>query len=412
MVNLIRVTPKMVNLFLTETEMEVFCDLPEEVVMEILLRLPTESLMRFKCVKRSWYALIGDPAFAAKHLRIHHSNNNNMVSSFPSLFVRYLRVHSLLKCEIVQEFSILNLVNDDNGGVRSVVENFELPVIPGGKSLRLVSQCDGIILLAQLEANIALLWNPAIREFKVLQNSCFPNGFVILGVGFGYDCRAKDYKAVRIVSSVNPNDANHSRAEVYTLGTDSWREIKLHIKVDFIPGDRRQVYCKGVYYWWIQNHTNMILSFDMCDEEFHEITVPVNVEMAEGMPSALAVWNDSLALLISPLQRGVPKLIEMWVMDDCFGGIKRFSWTKHLVIETPSSISNPVAFWNSDELLMEKTYWKSNRFRTEMLVSYNVHTQKVRNLPICGVLPGSSIAFSFVKSLISVKGGANPLQRI
>ncbi|KAF3453052.1 hypothetical protein FNV43_RR03485 [Rhamnella rubrinervis] len=400
--------------------MAVFCDLPEEVVTEILLRLPLESLIRFKCVKRSWYALISDPAFVAKHLRLHHCNNYNKVSSSPSLFVRYLRVNSLLRREIVQEFSILNLVNDDdngeNGRVNSVVENFELPVIPGGKSLRLVSQCDGIILLAHLEANIALLWNPAIREFKVLQNSCFPDGFVILGVGFGYDCRANDYKAVRIVSSVNPNDGNHSRAEVYTLGTDSWREIKLHIKVGFIPGDRREVYCKGAYYWWIQNHirTNMILSFDMCDEEFHEITVPVNVEMAEGMPSTLAVWNDSLALFISPLQRGVSKLIDMWVMDDCFGGVKRFSWTKHLVIETPSGISIPVAFWSSDELLMAKTYWKSDQtgFHTEMLVSYNLHTQKVRNLPICGVLPGSAIAFSFVKSLISVKGGTNPLQRL
>lgn len=399
--------------------MGVFCDLPKDVVREILLRLPPESLIRFKCVKRSWNELISDPAFVAEHL--HYSNNKNNASSSPSLFVRCLRVHSLLRREIVQEFSMLNLLNedcsDDNGGVHhSVVENFTLPIVPGGESVRPVSQCDGIILLADRLENIVSLWNPAIREFKVLQNSCFADGFVVVGVGFGKDCRANAYKAVRIVSSVNPNDVSPSRAEVYTLGSDSWREIKMPIRVGYIPSDCKQIYCKGVYYWWIWNHKKMILSFDMCDEEFHEITVPVNVEMVEVDSCTLAVWNDSPALLFSPLQREVPKLIEMWVMDDCFGGVKGcFSWTKHLVFEAPSDISIPVAFRNGDELLMEKTYWKSDRsvfsydVHTQMLVSYNLHTQKVRNLQFCGLLPASSLAFSYVKSLISVKGGTSPL---
>nr|TKW35368.1 hypothetical protein SEVIR_2G366600v2 [Setaria viridis] len=36
--------------------------LPQDLVVEILSRLPTKSLCRFKCVSRSWHALISDPA--------------------------------------------------------------------------------------------------------------------------------------------------------------------------------------------------------------------------------------------------------------------------------------------------------------------------------------------------------------
>ena len=39
-----------------------------DVVIQILLKLPPESLLRFKSVCKSWYALINDPKFVTKHL--------------------------------------------------------------------------------------------------------------------------------------------------------------------------------------------------------------------------------------------------------------------------------------------------------------------------------------------------------
>lgn len=40
--------------------------LPDELVVEILERVPANSLCRFKCVSRSWRRLICDPAHRAK----------------------------------------------------------------------------------------------------------------------------------------------------------------------------------------------------------------------------------------------------------------------------------------------------------------------------------------------------------
>ncbi|KAL6641801.1 hypothetical protein ACP70R_019982 [Stipagrostis hirtigluma subsp. patula] len=41
-------------------------DLPDDLIVEILARLPAKSLRRFTCVSRSWRALIADPAHRAR----------------------------------------------------------------------------------------------------------------------------------------------------------------------------------------------------------------------------------------------------------------------------------------------------------------------------------------------------------
>ncbi|MCI24237.1 F-box/kelch-repeat protein, partial [Trifolium medium] len=44
--------------------------LPEELIIQILLRLPVRSLLEFKCVCKSWKTRISDPKFAKSHLEI------------------------------------------------------------------------------------------------------------------------------------------------------------------------------------------------------------------------------------------------------------------------------------------------------------------------------------------------------
>ncbi|KAL3726849.1 hypothetical protein ACJRO7_031707 [Eucalyptus globulus] len=41
----------------------------EEIIIDILLRLPAPSLVRFKCVCKWWRSLISDPGFVQSHLQ-------------------------------------------------------------------------------------------------------------------------------------------------------------------------------------------------------------------------------------------------------------------------------------------------------------------------------------------------------
>ncbi|PHT83831.1 hypothetical protein T459_12274 [Capsicum annuum] len=83
------------------TSMDDHCPLPEDLILfNILLRLPVESLLRFKCVCKHWYALIKSPSFIEKHF--HHKNNH------ASLLICNLEVapkgHSIVKSVV---FSLL-----------------------------------------------------------------------------------------------------------------------------------------------------------------------------------------------------------------------------------------------------------------------------------------------------------------
>ncbi|CAN6586603.1 unnamed protein product [Malus baccata var. baccata] len=55
------------------------------MVVEILSRLPPKSLMRFKCVRRSWCDLIKNPNFVEKHLS---KPKHNKLASSTSIIVK------------------------------------------------------------------------------------------------------------------------------------------------------------------------------------------------------------------------------------------------------------------------------------------------------------------------------------
>lgn len=55
---------------------------PQDVLTEILLRLPVKSLLQFKCVCKYWYAVIGSPGFVRKHFN--HENNRTRLLYYTS----------------------------------------------------------------------------------------------------------------------------------------------------------------------------------------------------------------------------------------------------------------------------------------------------------------------------------------
>ena len=202
--------------------------LPEEVMIEILSRLPPESLLRFKTVRKSWYALINDPKFAT----IYFSNSPHQQKH---ILVKRLVTKNSGKQESI--FSFLNFPLPFDGSVP--VYDVDLPYDEDLRYSHICGHSHGLLCLNDLGTDI-FLCNPATREFRKLPPSILlltepptePDGYdsSTNAIGFGYDSKSKDFKVVRVVDFME--GACHfypSRVEIYDLSKDRWREIETPI---------------------------------------------------------------------------------------------------------------------------------------------------------------------------------------
>lgn len=52
---------------------------PDDVEVEILLRLPVKSILRFKSVCKRWYSLTGKPSFISRYNQLIRSRKSKLL---------------------------------------------------------------------------------------------------------------------------------------------------------------------------------------------------------------------------------------------------------------------------------------------------------------------------------------------
>ncbi|MBA0697479.1 hypothetical protein Goari_021019, partial [Gossypium aridum] len=225
------------------------------------------------------------------------------------------------------------------------------------------------------------------------------------GLGFGYDAKSHCFKVVRIVSyweELRGSNLPHfSRAEVCSMGMDSWKEINVTVPAHVRYSPCFETYFNGAFHWYAMddNGNEVILSFNMGNEEFQVIPMPSFISMHDhSICRSLLVWNDCIALVIYP-ERGIEKSFKIFVMKEY--GVKE-SWTNVLTIGPLTRVERPLVFRKNDEILMEGSHGQ--------MMSYNLRNKEVKDLPIYGV-PKSFSTLVYVKSLVSVKGGNQMLDQ-
>ncbi|XP_060971995.1 F-box protein CPR1-like [Cannabis sativa] len=180
-----------------------FCDLPKEIIENIMLWVPANSLVQSKVVNKFWYSLISglinDPKFVSNHLLI---TKNQSSTSLLFKWLSHHVDHSLIA------YKLLTVNYDDRGEddpLMSVMEPLSIHLSePIGDESFWYSgyHCDGLIVLVNDVGTMALC-NPALKEFMFLPQ---PGNFIIEGsprfpngvVGFGFDSLNNDYKCVAI----------------------------------------------------------------------------------------------------------------------------------------------------------------------------------------------------------------------
>ncbi|KAJ4714221.1 F-box protein [Melia azedarach] len=350
----------------------------EDAVIEILSRLPVKSLLRLRCVCKSWCDLVKNPNFISKHLK---NVDTRLIVIYmdeddgTDQFYYPTDLFCLFTDETLEDLSLQDL-------------DLQQPI--GGS---VSGPYDGIYYIVGLDHRM-YLWNLAMGECRRLPKcrATFPHYTRVLctNVGFGLDPMGNDFKLVLIFTLWNEKrNKSHefSHCAVYNLLSNSWRDFESFKSIHYSrPHSYSCTYSDGVCYWlWNLHHNQqiIIISFDMGKEVFQEIQGP---DIDESAYETLGLYYDSLSLLFLNL---IKNCFEIWVM-------KSTNWSKQLSVGSIPGVNEPLGFWKNGSIFLQSD--------SQRLLLYDPNTQETRDL---GLRSFSFSVYKYKESLIPIKGEDN-----
>ncbi|XAR55819.1 hypothetical protein NMG60_11036028 [Bertholletia excelsa] len=368
-------------------------DLPMNIMSEIISRLPVRSLLRFKLVCKTWYALITDSHFISKHLHDYNSYKHQII--FKSLTTSILT-------------DCISLYNDEtSGGLVGLHTPFLV------SEYNLVGSCHGLIcLFPSYGSGFPIsLWNPATREFRILPNhrQAIRDGIRHRNIlGFGFDPASGDYKVVAILREIPFSVDCTVRVLVWRMSRDCWDEVDsafLNQKLGSVTRYRISAYMpvimEGILYWvahYFSSPTErfiVVVYFDLRDEKFGQISIP---HLDESVCfTRLVEFKGCLALCAQTCDfrpdKG-HKQFDIWVKDK-----HDASWTKHFSIVPSPTLVIPIGCYRNS-LVVQETAGD----HPKLLLHDPDAREQWKELPIPDVSCGCRYeVFSYVESLVPLR---------
>ncbi|CAK7345812.1 unnamed protein product [Dovyalis caffra] len=278
--------------------------LPEDILLNILARLPVKTLLQFRCVSKTWYSLITSPSFITHHLNEKATSKNNDFLLFKNRNSYFLYPD--------KDFPTCN------------GEEIDFPLhegvdFPSHDNMYNTASCNGVSCLVRfyLDSRFkfwAALWNPSIRKTVPIPppNAGFQSLRLFEIAGFGFDSINHDYKLVRIVY-LETSVYCHTKktklpplAEVYSLKSGCWRMVENDLK-HVIMEYSRSAFVNGACHWTTVSSQrrsrsaalNVIVFFDLADEKMGGMIVPDCMVFRDDMELTVTVFDGLLSLVAS-----------------------------------------------------------------------------------------------------------------
>ncbi|XLR52002.1 hypothetical protein HN51_002728 [Arachis hypogaea] len=316
--------------------------IPDELIEEILSRLPVRSLLQFRCVCKSWMSLISDPYFVKKHLQLSAQSTN-------------LTRHRIILTDTTAEFHLKSCpLTSLFHNPSTICEDLNYPVKNKFRHDGIVGSCNGLLCFA-VKGDSVLLWNPSTRVSKKsppLCNNWRPGCFT--NFGLGYDQKNDDYKVVAVFCDPNVFFAE-TNVKVYSMASKSWRKIQ-----DFphgvTPYQNSGKFVSGTLNWdanYAVGNSNsslwIIVSLDLHKETYNEI-LPPHYEKEECSTPSLGTLKGCLCMNYDYKK----SYFVLWLMKDY--GVRE-SWVKMVTIPylpNPEdfSYSGPYCISDNGEVLL------------------------------------------------------------
>ncbi|GMI64533.1 hypothetical protein like AT3G06240 [Hibiscus trionum] len=383
--------------------------LPQEIMVDILSRLPIKALCKFRCVSKQWLSLISDPLLAKSHLRktirndcFYSQRKRVLISSHNLYSLEYASIGRLDENLVALELDYP--LKDKSNGLAELIDsarddflycergeedNDEFPVmvklnLPFCVNQRnwvdILGSCNGLVCIAPDEDTL-YLFNPSTRESKRIPDppsSFAPNGLSVYG--FGYDFVNDDYKVVNVGCGT---------VCVYSLRTDSWGMVCSFPYDDSVY--ESGVLLNGAIHWMASygdeaDFTCVVAAFSLEEEVFSHFPAPDIVDTC--FEFMVGVLNGCLCVLHSRNQMRN----DFWVMTEYGLGE---SWTK-LTLSLSYICMKPLCLAQNGEALLDVD---------GKLLLYNLEDDSYRYLVVNGIPEGDGFeADTYLETLVSPNG--------
>ncbi|CAL5442266.1 unnamed protein product [Camellia sinensis] len=237
--------------------------IPDEILVKILKRLPTKSLIKFRSVSKSWNSLITSPNFINTHLT-HSLTSNSYINSYDNLPLMIVRQCVSIPPRRTEHYKLCIDTEDSFDEYKDL----EIPIKTRCLHFfHAIGYAKGLFCL--FEQDRFFLWSPSIRKSMAIPKPTIKASFH--RYGFGFDPRNNDYKV---------HGRNSSPVEITTGGFTSYLEGAVHFAAIM----------------WNSNDP-LILSFDLSDEVFQTMMLPNGMVGVSTEEMWTSVFGGLLSLL-------------------------------------------------------------------------------------------------------------------
>ncbi|KAE9446779.1 hypothetical protein C3L33_21322, partial [Rhododendron williamsianum] len=265
-------------------------ELPMNLICEILSRLPPKTIICCKCVCKTFLKILTDPYFS----------EINLIKA-PNVCASLILQHSPSSCafhfvymqDLEETSAAATCTADDRPFYRRRISRpcqaltvkstrFEL----SHRQVTLVGSCNGLLCLYHASwPPFHYICNPVLGEVMVLPNQISAKRAYNYRShsGFGFCPKTKQYKVISLtcMQYTDPETrlvSGKTKAEIYTLGTESWR------KIGDAPLPKSEgsfdSFLNGILHWITDGFTafNLISSFDFEMEQFGSVPGPTHFD--------------------------------------------------------------------------------------------------------------------------------------
>ncbi|KAG7582416.1 F-box domain, partial [Arabidopsis suecica] len=281
--------------------------LSQDLLEEILCRVPAISLKQLRSTCKRWNSLFNDKRFARKHF------DKAAKQSLVVMLTKNYRI-CLLDVNLNETPSI-----EVRGELRRV-------------SISQVFHCDGLLIYINKGDTMMVVWNPFMGKIRWSQHIDRDKTHYDYVLGSYQDDKSGNtsYKVLRYMSW-----GSKQKLEICELYSSSWRILDVTTDCTFYGESR--VSLKGKTYWFAFDEEKRqldMVSFDYTTERFRSrMSLPYQFPIVSYQTLALSgVREEKLSVL---LQLRDTSRKEIWVTNKIDETTQVLSWNKVLTLDYP-----------------------------------------------------------------------------